>query len=103
MGEFIGKALSQFAYTAQPIPFLPDLNFLIRETNGLNDLHIHLNGSTESDIIWQYMLHNPLVTLKHYETAYRKDSVKKLGEQNNRELYTGGLAKTDRTCQSVKE
>lgn len=93
MGEFIGKALSQFAYTAQPIPFLPDLNFLIRETNGLNDLHIHLNGSTESDIIWQYMLHNPLVTLKHYETAYRKDSVKKLGEQIIGNFTPEGLQK----------
>ena len=93
MGEFIGKALSQFAYTAQPIPFLPDLNFLIRETNGLNDLHIHLNGSTESDIIWQYMLHNPLVTFKHYETAYRKDSVKKLGEQIIGNFTPEGLQK----------
>lgn len=93
MGEFIGKALNQFAYTAQPIPFLPDLNYVIHETNGLNDLHIHLNGSTESDIIWQYMLHHPLITLKHYDTAYRKESVKKLGEQIIGNFTPKGLQK----------
>lgn len=81
MGRFIQDYLIQFQHTAQPIPFLPDLEYIITETKGLNDLHIHLNGSTESDVIWQYILQHPLITIKHYKEAYDKDCVKKLAEQ----------------------
>lgn len=81
MGRFIQDYLMQFRHTAQPIPFLPDLEYIITETKGLNDLHIHLNGSTESDVIWQYILQHPLVTIRHYKEAYSKDCVRKLAEQ----------------------
>lgn len=81
IGYFIQQYLNQFYHTAQPIPFLPDLNYIIMKEKGLNDLHIHLNGSTESDVIWQYILHHPLTTILQYKEAYRKDCVKKLAEQ----------------------
>lgn len=80
--DFIDAYASQFVHTAQPIAYMPELNYLLEESNGLNDLHIHLNGSTESDAIWQYMIHNPYKTLKDFMEVYtNKAAVRKLTEQ----------------------
>lgn len=80
--DFINEILIQFIHTAQPIAYIPELNYLLDENKGLNDLHIHLNGSTESDAIWQYMIHNPYKTLKDFMEVYNtKAAVRKLTEQ----------------------
>lgn len=80
--DFINTNLIQFIHTAQPVAYIPELNYLLDENKGLNDLHIHLNGSTESDAIWQYMLHNPYKTLKDFMEVYTtKTAVRKLTEQ----------------------
>lgn len=80
--DFINTNLIQFIHTAQPIAYIPELNYLLNENNGLNDLHIHLNGSTESDAVWQYMIHNPYKTLKDFMEVYTaKAAVRKLTEQ----------------------
>lgn len=80
--RFVSRHLEQFRYTAQPITYLDDLNYLIKQKNGLHDLHIHLNGSTESDIVWHYMLHNAAETVMQFTDAYQKKSdVRKLAEQ----------------------
>ncbi len=39
-------------------PFLPQMEAKIKEA-GLYDLHLHLNGSTETDIVWQSFLSSP--------------------------------------------
>ena len=79
---FIKTHLSQFVHTAQPLVYIPELNFLISENEGLNDLHIHLNGSTETDAIWHYMIHNPYRTLKDFMYVYNNNSmVRKHTEQ----------------------
>lgn len=46
-------------YTALPYPFIPQLENYIKEKNGLHDLHMHLNGSTETDLAWQDFLFEP--------------------------------------------
>lgn len=51
--------LPNFRYTALPYPYIPQLEHYISDKNGLHDLHMHLNGSTEIDIVWQAMLFNP--------------------------------------------
>lgn len=80
--KFIDRFLSQFIHTAQPIVYLPEINYLLEKDNGLNDLHIHLNGSTESDSIWIHMLNNPYKTVMDFNEAFSKKSkVRKLTEQ----------------------
>lgn len=48
-----------FRSTSLPSPYVPQLLSYINDKKGLNDLHMHLNGSTETDAIWQNMLFNP--------------------------------------------
>lgn len=79
--SLIEKRISQFKYTSYPVVYLPELNFLTKEV-GLHDLHIHLNGSTESDIVWNYMLKHPYRTIRNYADEFNnKHSVRKLAEQ----------------------
>ena len=40
------------------------------------DLHIHLNGTTEFDIVWQDSLKNPIPILSDYEKGFKKANVK---------------------------
>lgn len=68
----VEKYLVQFRFTALPVAYLPELNFLIKDC-GLHDLHIHLNGSTESDLIWGYMLKHPYETVRNYTLGFRSN------------------------------
>ena len=52
-------------YTALPSPKIKFLDNLVMENHGLNDLHIHLNGITESEIVWQNLLNNTDKNLKN--------------------------------------
>lgn len=51
--------LPNFTYTALPHPYIPQLEHYISANGGLCDLHMHLNGTTETDLIWQDMLFDP--------------------------------------------
>ena len=74
--------LIQFQYSAQPVPYIPDLHYFVESGGGLDDLHIHLNGSTETDVIWMYMIRHPFRVAMEFAKTYRnKESVKKLSEQ----------------------
>lgn len=58
--EYYAKYIfPNFKYTALPHPYIPQLEHYITQQNGLHDLHMHLNGTTEMDIVWQSMLFNP--------------------------------------------
>lgn len=46
-------------YTAIPHPYIPQIEKFIKEQNGLHDLHMHLNGSIETDSAWQDFLQQP--------------------------------------------
>lgn len=74
--------LLQFEYSAQPVPYIPDLRYFVKRDGGLDDLHIHLNGSTETDVVWNYMLRHPHRSVRDFTKAYHsKESVRKLSEQ----------------------
>lgn len=74
--------LLQFQYTAMTAPYIPDLQFLVERESGLDDLHIHLNGTTETDMVWIYILRHSLKTYRDFAFLYKKDDkVKQLAEQ----------------------
>jgi adenosine deaminase len=60
-------------YTALSYPLIPDLEKFVESRHGLQDLHIHLNGSTEFDVFWQYIIKNSSEVCSSYASArYRK-------------------------------
>ncbi len=50
---------NNFRYTAISHPKIAELEDFMSHTKGLHDLHIHLNGSAETDVVWQDFLEFP--------------------------------------------
>lgn len=53
---YLDYILPNTKYTSLPHPYIPQIASYVKEKKGLHDLHIHLNGSTETDIVWQDVL-----------------------------------------------
>lgn len=70
-------------YTALPHPYIPQLENYIEEKNGLHDLHMHLNGSTETDIAWQDFLFAPDKIYKELKDGFKNNLVKEQFEQES--------------------
>lgn len=82
VNRFVKTHLSAFAYTTMLHPFLPELKYWVEQTDGLHDLHVHLNGTTETDAIWTYMLHHQDEAINDFLKIYKKQSsIRKLAEQ----------------------
>lgn len=60
--------LPNIKYTCLPNPEIDKLDELIEKT-GLNDLHIHLNATTEIDVLWQDCLNYPDKCLEYFTKA----------------------------------
>ena len=71
---FVEEHLKQFEYTALPLPYIPELELFARQKKGLIDLHIHLNGSTEADKVWNELLQNPEQVINDFSIAFEKSS-----------------------------
>ena len=67
--------LPNVAYTALPSPYIPRLEEL-KAIGGCSDLHLHLNGSLETDLTWQDFLKNPLEVLDELKKAFYNEKVK---------------------------
>jgi adenosine deaminase len=67
-------------YTALPCVWDPALDDLIRE-QGLNEMHMHLNGSTELDKVWLAALTNPSGFFAEVRKADDKEMVRELYDQ----------------------
>lgn len=81
---FKNVVLPNARYTALPYPYIPQLENYIKEKKGLHDLHMHLNGSTETDIAWQDFLINPDKIGKELMDGFKKnDLVKEQFEQES--------------------
>jgi adenosine deaminase len=65
-----------FNNTALPTAYIPQLKALCIQQSGLHDLHLHLNGSTETDSIWQDYLMEPDKIYKELKAAFEKEEVK---------------------------
>lgn len=89
-----------FTCTALPHPYIPQLEHYISANGGLCDLHMHLNGTTETDLIWQDLLFDPD---KAQEALHNVASKTKVAEQKEQEALTrsgfslDGLLRTART------
>ena len=75
--------LPNFRYTALPYPLIAHLEEYIQEKKGFHDLHVHLNGATETDISWQDYLHEPDKIYHELQKAY--DTFPKVREQLEQE------------------
>lgn len=64
--------------TAIISPYIEELE---KNRNKFNDLHIHLNGSTETDVLWQDMLYYPNIFRKNYQKAFGNTFVIEQNEQ----------------------
>lgn len=53
------KLLPNLRYTVLPTPRIQQLESFMQETGGFHDLHMHLNGTTETDVAWQTFLTHP--------------------------------------------
>lgn len=68
-------------YTALLSPDISELNEQKKYSKGFNDLHIHLNGSTETDIVWQDALNYPHDFRKYYKQSLKNQRVREQNEQ----------------------
>ena len=69
-------------YTCLPSPHFPQMHKFLRDC-GLHDLHMHLTGTTETDIAWQTYLQNPL---GFYSEVKKKEHLPKVREQLEQEV-----------------
>lgn len=73
--------LPSLKYTALPPAYLPEMEVLKNEYGGFMDLHIHLNGSIETDLVWQDLLKSPKAVFREIKAALKNDKVKEQIEQ----------------------
>ena len=62
-------------FSALPPAHIPELEQLRKEQKGLYDLHIHLNGTMESDWVWADMMTSPTECFKDVERSFESDEM----------------------------
>lgn len=78
--------IPNFRFTAIPSPEINALRSYVASQQGLHDLHMHLNGSTETDISWQDQLVRPAKIYREIKSAYGESKVREQLEQESRLL-----------------
>lgn len=68
-------------YTALLPPVSSEFREICRQFGGFNDLHIHLNGSTETDLVWQDALNNVHRFKKECRSTFKNPLAKEQNEQ----------------------
>lgn len=77
--EYCNKYISNvLRYTALLPAYVPELNNFKSSLGGMSDLHIHLNGTVEFDVVWQDILNNPLAFCSNLTEAQNNEKVKEL-------------------------
>lgn len=71
------SAIDSFKYSLLPSIYNKRLEYIFNNYQ-INDLHIHLNGTTEFDTVWQDLLKNSSKILKNYEKGFANSSVKEV-------------------------
>ena len=72
LAYFLDYLLPNTRFTALPGSRVIQLEAIVSENNGLYDLHTHLNGAMETDVIWQDFLRAPHAIYKDLCLAYKK-------------------------------
>ena len=70
-------------YTALPGPRIPQLLQYASDQKGFHDLHMHLNGTIETDLVWQDYLARPELIYKELQMAFLDVKVKEQLEQES--------------------
>ncbi|PZU17552.1 MAG: hypothetical protein DI622_10650, partial [Chryseobacterium sp.] len=70
-------------YTAIPSAKITKLESFAEENNGLHDLHMHLNGSLETDQVWQDFLYNQIRIYRDLKNSYANPKVREQLEQES--------------------
>lgn len=83
---FFNKLVPQFAETAQRIPYMFDLENIVRMESKLRDSHIHLNGSTETDVLWWSQIGNVEKWIESFRRKYTKDV--KVRQQYEQQMFS---------------
>lgn len=74
--DFVQQVLlPNLSFTALPSPYIPRMEEM-RSHGGCFDLHLHLNGSIETDIAWHDFLSNPFEIRKELRLAFENEKVK---------------------------
>ncbi|WP_312333254.1 hypothetical protein [Sphingobacterium sp.] len=72
---YIDYILPNTKYTCLVSPNIIQLDAKINQWGGLHDLHMHLNGTLEFDIVWQDLLANPIAVYKELKSSFRKNEM----------------------------
>ncbi len=76
MREYCIKTiLPNVKHTALPYPYIPEIEYIVNQHQGFHDLHIHLNGSTETDIVWQDLMMYPQKIMDLYNDSITNSSL----------------------------
>ena len=62
-------------FTACPSPYIPQLEECLKK-GGFADLHTHLNGALETDLVWQDFLQNPYEIKCQLDESFAQEKVK---------------------------
>ena len=73
--------LLNFRHTALPSPDIGPLQDFCVKNKGFHDLHMHLNGATEVDVIWQDYLQFPDKIYNELTEGWKSEKVRELLEQ----------------------
>lgn len=90
-------------YTAIPSPKIQQLDFFVDENSGLSDLHMHLNGTLETDQVWQDYLRSPLGIYKDLKKGFANARVKEQLEQESHLLEPQKFIKLLKIAQKIRE
>lgn len=81
---------SIFSKSTLPCIYDPRLDYMIKES-GLNEMHMHLNGTTETDMVWQDVLGQPQKFYKFIKKSLSQSVVSEqylqLGDFEQEDLY----------------
>ncbi|MGM1429997.1 hypothetical protein ACS126_12125 [Sphingobacterium lactis] len=72
---YIDYILPNSKHTCLVSPSIIQLDAKISQWEGLHDLHTHLNGTLESDIVWQDLLAKPINVYKELKSSFRKNEM----------------------------
>lgn len=75
--------LPNFKYTALPFPRVPQIEHYLATSHGFHDLHMHLNGATETDVTWQDHLLVPKKIYTEMAQGFKNSKVKEQFEQES--------------------
>jgi len=72
--EYMHKhVLPNFRYTALPSPHIIQMESMKRRNKGFVEEHLHLNGTLETDIVWQDIMENPDYVFEEVNNVYEHD------------------------------